>query len=141
MSHDLTNMGDDEQDKLVVPTGTEMERRIRINISREKICETEEEHRLSKSSSRTSMLSRGSDDRHLSDCQETELAYSPNNASIKSSSTEHLTAEKPSRWSGIEVNPLYDVHNHKRRKPQNRQGLADLSWLGPEGLFMQRNQC
>ena len=78
MSHDLTDMGDDEQDKLVVPT--EMEKRIRINISREKICETEEEHRLSKSSSRTSMLSRGSDDRHLSDCQETELAHSPNNA-------------------------------------------------------------
>lgn len=121
-------MGDDEQDKLVVPTATEMERRIRVNISREKICETEEEHRLSKSSSRTSMLSRGSDDRHLSDCQETELAYSPNNASIKSSSTEHLTAEKPSRWSGIEVNPLYDVHNHKRRKSLSSRLFRQMSF-------------
>ena len=122
-------MGDEDQDKLVVgDRNTEMERRIRINISHEKIFETEEEHRLSKSSSRTSMLSRGSDDRHLSDCQETELAYSPNNASIKSSSTEHLTAEKPSRWSGIEVNPLYDVHNHKRRKSLSSRLFRQMSF-------------
>ena len=61
-------MGDDESDKLV-DKSHDFDRRIRINISREKIAEEEPEQRLSKSSSRTSILSKGSDDRHLSDCQ------------------------------------------------------------------------
>ena len=76
------------------------------------------------------MLSKCSDDRHLSDCQETELCLSPsNNASIKSSSTEHLTHEKQSRWSGIEVNPLYDVHHHKRRKSLSSRLFRQMSFV------------
>ena len=58
-------------------------------------------------------------------------AYSPNNASIKSSSTEQLTSgqEKPSRWSGIEVNPLYDVHSHhKRRKSLSSRLFRQMSF-------------
>ena len=74
------------------------------------------------------MLSKCSDDRHLSDCHETDLCLSPsNNASIKSSSTEHLT-EKPSRWSGIEVNPLYDHHHHKRRKSLSSRLFRQMSF-------------
>ena len=68
MTHVSFSMGDDESDKLV-DKSHDFDRRIRINISREKIAEEEPEQRLSKSSSRTSILSKGSDDRHLSDCQ------------------------------------------------------------------------
>ena len=129
--HSLPGMADEETDKLMEPrSSTENDRKIRINISREKICE-EDERGLSKSSSRSSMLSKCSDERHLSDCHEggQELLYSPANT-VKSSSTEHLTERQsnPSRWSGIEVNPLYDAHQHKRRKSLSSRLFRQMSF-------------
>ena len=123
-------MEDEESDKLMEIT-TETEIKIRINVSCDKICE-EEETRLSKSSSRSSMLSKCSDDRHLSDCQDPDLTFSPTNSNIKSSSTEHLTdrhhQHHSSRWSGIEVNPLYDVQHHKRRKSLSSRLFRQMSF-------------
>ena len=114
-------MEDEESDKLM-EIRTEPESRIRINVSCEKICE-EEETRLSKSSSRSSLLSKCSDDRHLSDCQDPELA------NMKSTSTEQLTdRQNSSRWSGIEVNPLYDVQHHKRRKSLSSRLFRQMSF-------------
>ena len=123
-------MDGEETDKLMEPRSfPESERKIRINISREKICE-EEERGLSKSSSRSSMVSKCSDERHLTDCHETgDLLYTPVNT-IKSSSTEQLTEKQsnPSRWSGIEVNPLYDAHHHKRRKSLSSRLFRQMSF-------------
>jgi len=108
---------------------SEDEKKTKRQTFKDKINE-EDEDNPSKSSSRTSMLSKESSGRNSPDGQEADLVYSPVSVALRSSSTEFLTQKHStaSRFSGIEVNPLFDV-NQKRRKSLSSRLFRQMSFV------------
>ena len=93
------------------------------NVNRE----TDNGH--TRTSSRASMLSESSG-RNSPEGQEADLVYNPVSVTLRSSSTEFLTQKNStgSRFSGIEVNPLFDV-NQKRRKSLTSRLFRQMSFV------------
>ena len=118
-----------EDNDKVPDKNSDATKKEKSQMIRDKISEEDEDH-PSKSSSRTSMLSKGSAERISPEGQETDLVYNPVNVSLRSNSTEFLTQKHSSgsRFSGIEVNPLYDV-NQKRRKSLSSRLFRQMSFI------------
>ena len=108
---------------------SEDDKKTKSQVCKDKINE-EDEDNPSKSSSRTSMLSKVSSGRNSPDGQEADHVYNPVNVALRSSSTEFLTQKHStgSRFSGIEVNPLFDV-NQKRRKSLSSRLFRQMSFV------------
>ena len=106
----------------------EEEKKVKRQI--QKLNEEDEDY-PSKSSSRTSMLSKVSSGRNSPEGEEADLVYSPVNVTMRSTSTEFLTQKQStaSRFSGIEVNPLFDVNQHKRRKSLSSRLFRQMSFV------------